>query len=81
MTPSISFVSEVVPDKKLQKTLVYRYYPLSDMREEILKHVKEHLKCELDDYTVEVKIEIDLKMYSKPEKFYYDKPKDDTKNT
>lgn len=84
MTPAISFVSELVPDKKLEKTLVYRYYPSSSMKDEILTHVKEHLKCDLEDYTVDIKIEIDLKMYNKPPKHYYDKdikPTDDTKNT
>jgi len=84
MTPAISFVSELVPDKKLEKTLVYRYYPSLSMKDEILKHVKEHLKCDLEDYTVDIKVEIDLKMYNRGEKFYYDKeikPKDDTKNT
>ena len=84
MTPAISFVSELVPDKKLEKTIVYRYYPTSSMKEEILKHVKEHLKCDLEGYTVDIKVEIDLKLYNTPPKFFYEKeikPIDDTKNT
>ena len=87
MTPAISFVSEVVPDKRLEKTLVYRYYPISSMKDEILQHVKEHLKCDLEDFIVDVNVEINLKMYNtKPvdKAHWYDdkiKPTNDTKNT
>ena len=82
--PAIAFVSEVIPDKKLDKTLVYRYYPTSSMKEEILKGIKEHLKCDLEDYVVDVKIEVDLKLYTtKPvdKTYWYDKTNNDTKNT
>jgi hypothetical protein len=75
-SPAISFVSEVIPDKKLQKTLIYRYYPPSDMKELILSHVKEHLKCDLEEYIIEVKVEVNLKKYddnTSSKEHWYDK--------
>ena len=83
--PAVAFVSEVVPDKRLEKTLVYRYYPSSSMKEEILQNIKEHLKCDLEDYIVDVKIEVDLKLYNTkpiPSKYWYEDIKpNDPKNT
>lgn len=80
----IVYAGEVVPDKKLIKTTTYRYYPSSDMREQIIRDVKLHLKSDIEDVIVDIDINIDLKEYDvKPEKkFWYDKLKpNDPKNT
>lgn len=69
---SISYISEIVPEKNLEKTSLVRYYPPADMKEKIIRDVKEHMKCDYEDYIVEVKVEVILKLY---------KTNNDTKNT
>jgi len=86
--PAITFVSEKIQDKKLEKTIIYRYFPTSSMKEDILNHLKEHLKCDLDEYSIELEINVNMKRYTSdpiPKKYWYEddniKPKDDTKNS
>ena len=69
---SIIYVSENIPEKDLEKTSLIRYYPPTEMREVIFNDVKEHLKCDLSEYVVEVKVEVILKLY---------KTNNDTKNS
>ena len=62
-SPAISFISEIIPENKLEKSIVYRYYPVLSMKDQILNDVKQHLKCDLEEYIVEVKVEVTLKLY------------------
>lgn len=86
--PSVSLVEVITPDRKLEKTLVCRYYPTSSMREEILNGLREHLKCDLDQYIIDLRIEVNLNLYKdkiiEDKKYWYEdkiKPNNDTKNT
>lgn len=84
MTPTVTFLAETIQESSLRKTTVYRYYPIPDMKNEIIEGVKQHLNSDLTEYdTIEVSVQVIMKQYDKGKKFYYDKEKpiDDTKNT
>lgn len=82
--PALIFVQQIVPDHKLENTFVYKYLPISEMKEQILQGLKDHTKIDLEEYIVDINIEIVLKKYNTTpikKEFYYEKQINDTKNT
>lgn len=83
---TVVFVNQKKIDKKLIQEFTYKYHPSSDMKEQILKDLHEHIKCDLEDFIIDVDIRIILKEYDKKPAdnghWYDDKLKpNDTKNT
>lgn len=64
---TIVFVSQRIPERRLLTELVYRYYPDSELKDQIINDLKKHTGGSLDKYIIDLKIEVTLKEYDKYE--------------
>lgn len=77
---TVVYMGTKVPEKGLIKEHTYKYIPDREMKEKILNDVKAHSKEPLEEYIIEVKVEVSFKTYDQLPKFYYENQLNDTKN-
>lgn len=72
---TIVLVSQVTPDRKLEKETIYKYHPSGEIAAKIVDEFLENTKIELDD---SIFIDLDFKISVKQYDFAY-KPTDKNK--
>lgn len=60
---TVVYVKTNSPDKKLIKEHVYHYHPDSEMRDKIMKDIAAHSNEVLENFIIDIKIEVSLKQY------------------
>lgn len=86
---TVVYSTTIVPDKKLVKEHIYKYHPDAAMRQKIEEDIKKHSNEVMENFVVEINVEVRLKQYDpshKVEGYWYNYPypltiKDDPKNT
>ncbi len=60
---TVVFSSTNVPDKKLIKEHIYKYYPDSAVKQKIEDDIRKHSNEILENFVVEITVEVRLKQY------------------
>lgn len=62
---TVVFIGQEKPEKRLLHKLLYKYYPSAEMKEQIIKDLKAHIKDGLEQYDFEIDVKVTLKEYDK----------------
>lgn len=60
---TVVFIGEKKPEKNLIQEQSYRYHPDSVIKDKILEDLRKHLNCSLEQYIIDLNIQVILKEY------------------